>query len=222
MKNQIIKFSLGALAMISVSGIASAHQVGVLVDTGVDVNVSGSAKVETIGAKAGASVKATTSVKTETGNATSSSAKAKNDDKSSSGAEVGAEHRTAIATFVLKLNSVADRDGGIGPEVRAVAKEQASTSEKIAINVEKVQKRSKFMIFLFGSDFKTMGELRSEMVVTENSISRLTKAKDRAVSASVRADLEAQIKVLETEEAKIDAFVDAHAETKGVIGWLYK
>lgn len=145
---------------------------------------------------------------------------AKAEVKSESGIKIASDHRSIVASLVLKLNADADKDGGIGPEVRAVAKEQASTSERIAVNVEKVQKRSKFWVFLFGSDYKAMGELRSDMKVTENSITRLSAALNKTTNASVKADLQTQINTLVTEDTKIDAFIDAHAESKGIVGWF--
>ena len=83
------------------------------------------------------------------GNATSTAAKAKGDAN-------GADHRSVVATFVKTLLAQADRLGGIGQEVRVIANEQASSSEKISLSVDKVSKRNGFLTFLVGSDYETL------------------------------------------------------------------
>ncbi|HEY0221043.1 MAG TPA: hypothetical protein VGC58_02360 [Candidatus Paceibacterota bacterium] len=199
MKNQILKYSLLSIALIGVTSVASAHVIKV--GTDLDVNT----KTETKVIKSETNTSATTSTKAEFSNSGTST-----------------DHMNAVIDLVLRLNSVADKDNGVGVEVRAVAKEQASTSERVSKNIEKVEMRGAVKTFLVGSDYKTLGELRSDMKVTENSISRLTKAKEKAVDASVKSELETQIKVLEKEEVKIDTFIEAKKGKASLFGWLVK
>lgn len=132
----------------------------------------------------------------------------------------GEEHRSIVADVVLSLKALADRDGGIGEEVRKVAQEQASSSEHAAEAMAKVEARSVLLTFLFGADFKNLGTLRSELATTQNHIDQLTRAKAKAVSADVKAGIDAQISALQKANADASAFVEAHADTFSVFGWF--
>ncbi|MEK7156543.1 MAG: hypothetical protein AAB790_01925 [Patescibacteria group bacterium] len=142
------------------------------------------------------------------------------DDDDNGGKGEGEKHRSAVADVVLSLRALADRDGGIGDEVREVAREQASSSEHIAEAMAKVEARGALMTFLFGADFKNIGELRSELATTQNHIRQLTEARSGAVSADVKAGIDAQITALQKANADASAFVQAHEETFSIFGWF--
>ncbi len=143
-----------------------------------------------------------------------------NDDKGGKGE--GEKHRSVVADVVQSLKNLADRDGGIGDEVRAIAQEQASSSEHAAEVMAKVEARSSLLAFLFGAGFWNIGALRSELATTANHIERLTKAKDRVINADVKAGIDAQISALEKANADANAFVQANEDTFSVFGWFSK
>lgn len=138
------------------------------------------------------------------------------------GTSTSVMHRSAVASFVQSLLSVADRDGGIGEEVRAVAESQNDAASTTAEAIQKVEKRGKFMTFLFGTDWKNIGTLRSQIAKTETDEARLETALSQTADASVKADLSAQLSALKAEQAKVQAFVDTHAKSFSLFGWFTK
>lgn len=138
------------------------------------------------------------------------------------GDDVSSEHKSAVALFVQSLLRVADRDGGIGAEVRAVAQSQNDSASTTAEALAKVEKRSSLKSFLFGTDWKNIGTLRSEIAKGESDAQRLQTAIDQATDASVKADLQAQLVVMQAAQAKVKAFVDAHARSFSLFGWVTK
>lgn len=131
-------------------------------------------------------------------------------------------HQSVVASFVHSLLDVADRESGIGAQVRVIAQEQsdseATTSEAIAI----IDGRSALKTFLIGSDYRNLGALRSHLAVTEKHIAALKILSEKAVNASDRTELDAQIKTLEDEQVKLDAFVTAHETRFSLFGWFTK
>jgi hypothetical protein len=134
---------------------------------------------------------------------------------------VGEEHRSEVAKAVQGLLDAADRAGGIGEEVRAVAEEQKSLHDEAADAMEKVEKRNGLMTFLFGSDYKNLGALRSAITTSENGIDRLTKAGEKA-TASVKAELDAQITALKAENDHARSFIEEQEGKFSLFGWLVK
>lgn len=186
-----------------------------------DANVSGSASTEVRGNATSSAARGNANAK---GNATSSYARNKKATTTASvqGKLMSESHRSAVATFVKSILAVADREGGIGAEVRAVAQSQNDSASTTAEAIVKVSERSALRTFLIGHDYKNLGVLRSELATTSANIAKLKTLLDGATIPANRVELEAQIKVLETEWAKIEAFVETNESKFSVFGWLTK
>lgn len=231
MKSTIGTALVGGLALaLSLTPFASARATEANANINVEVKARGNSAATT-------SVNATSSVKKndDRGSATSSARQEdRNEDRSddrgnatstATGAkgQINAEaHRSAAATFVKSLLEVADREGGIGAEVREVAKAQEGSASTTATAIAKVESKGKWSTFFFGTDYKSLGTLRSELVTTQNNIDKLKKLADQAWYLGDKTELEAQVKVLEASKAEITAFIDAHEDTFSLLGWAVK
>jgi ferritin len=135
----------------------------------------------------------------------------------------GAEHRSAVSTFVQKLSDVADKEqNGIGEQVRTVAKEQNENKDRVADAIDKVQNRNKVKTFLIGTDYKNIGQLRSEMVKTGNQIDRLKRLIDKTINTESKTVLRAQLQALTQEQQKINDFLKANESKFSIFGWFVK
>lgn len=132
------------------------------------------------------------------------------------------EHRSEVAKQVQELLDVADRDEGIGEEVRDIAHEVASSSDRAEVEKQDVEDRPDWLTFIIGSDYGNLGRMRSEIATTQNSIDRLTKARDRATDASGKATLDAQIQALSASASSTEAYVKAHENVFSIFGWFFK
>ena len=132
------------------------------------------------------------------------------------------EYRSEVADIVQELTGIAGRDSRIGTEVREIAKEQKDISEKASKEIKETEERSGWKTFFIGTDWKNIGQLRSELVTTANHIDRLMKAKERATSQSVKDDLDAQIKALEEIKAKVEAFIKDNEGKFSLLGWVVR
>lgn len=135
----------------------------------------------------------------------------------------GEQHRSAVSTFVQKMLNVADRqENGIGQEVRVVAQEQNDNKEKTAEAIDKVKNRSKIKTFFIGIDYKNIGQLRSDVVITENSISQLNKIMERTSNETDKAEIQIQIEELVKEKEKIDNLIKENEDKFSLFGWFVK
>jgi hypothetical protein len=131
-------------------------------------------------------------------------------------------YRSAVSLFVQALLHDADRDGGIGAEVRRVAQSQNTSASTTADAIAHVEARGKFWSLLFGTDWKNIGTLRSEIARTNADIARLNAALASTTDVSVKADLQTELTALTSEQAKVKTFVDAHANSFSLLGWFTK
>lgn len=131
-------------------------------------------------------------------------------------------HRSVVASFVKSLLSVADRESGIGKQVREIAQQQNSLKEITSDAIENIDKRSKLKSFLLGTDYKNIGALRSQMVKTRNQIEQLRKLTEKAKSKKNIEEIQSQIKILEQEQQKINSFITQNESKFSLLGWAAK
>lgn len=135
----------------------------------------------------------------------------------------GAEHQSAVATFVQSLLNVADREkDGIGQQVKTIAQAQNDAVNQAAEAINKIKNRNKIKTFLIGTDYKNIGMLRSGIVTTENQISQLNTMLSKTTSTSTEAVLQTQIQTLTQEQQKIQDFIKANESKFSLFGWLVK
>ena len=134
----------------------------------------------------------------------------------------GQEHRSDVSKVVQELRNVAGMDSNIGQEVSKIAKEQEDSAKQAEEVMDKVEKVGKFRTLFFGTDYKNLGTLRSELVKTQNAIDRLTKAMERVTDVNVKADLQKQIDALKATLAKAETFANDHESQFSFLGWFIK
>src|SRR3989344_6316235 len=142
--------------------------------------------------------------------------------QSDKGKTMSEEHRSKVASVVSDLTQLAGKDKNIGEEVRQVAQDQGDSEERITASMEKVEKRGKFRTFFFGTDYKSIGALRSELVTTDNHITRLTQAKNRTDDVQVKAELQTQITALEEAKSSVELFIKENESKFSLLGWLVR
>jgi len=133
------------------------------------------------------------------------------------------KHRSTVSGFVQKLLKVADNEkNNIGEEVRVIAQEQDQNKEKIADQIDTVQRRSKIKTFLIGTDYKNVGALRSEMVQTRNRIDQLNKLVEQTTNEADKAEIQTQITVIKTEQINIETMLTTNESEFSLFGWVRK
>ncbi len=208
--------SIASLVTLLVPVGLSAHA-----QTAVTVTTDASASLEVHGNSTSSAAQSA-----EHGNATSTTAQEEHGDATSSananGQFTAEAHQSLVASFVQSLLSIANREGGIGAQVRTIAQTQQDSASSTAAAMIKIDSRGAFATFLIGSDYKNLGVLRSEMAKTENNLAKLKLLLASTTDASARAELEAQIKVLETDQVSIKSFITAHESSFSLFGWFVR
>ncbi len=132
------------------------------------------------------------------------------------------QHRSSVANFVQSLLQVADREGEMGQQVRVIAQQQNQSASITIQAMEKVQTRSNIKTFFFGSDYKNLGTLRSEIVQTRNRLEQLNTLMENVQNEGEETELQNQIEILEQEQTKIESFIKAEEGRFSLFGWLVK
>lgn len=131
------------------------------------------------------------------------------------------DHRSEVADFVKSLNDVADIEGGgIGKQVRTVARAQKLSADKVATLMDDAQARSDFAEFLIGPKTDDLDEIQNEISANNARIAILNSAIDKVEDADVKAILAEQVTALQQETTKLQSFVNSQSDKSGLFGWL--
>ncbi|MDP1884306.1 MAG: hypothetical protein Q8L10_02960 [Candidatus Moranbacteria bacterium] len=131
-------------------------------------------------------------------------------------------HRGAVAAFVQGLLAVADRDGGIGQEVRVIAQQQNNVKDRAADLIYAVENRSDIKTFFIGTSYRNLGELRGQTVQSREQIGQLKRLTDKAVAEQDKVELQAQIRMMEQAQANLDDFIARNENKFSLFGWAVR
>lgn len=138
------------------------------------------------------------------------------------GATVSAEHQSTVAKAIQAILSASATNVKIGEQIRVIAKQQNDTHTAMADNIAEIETESKVKTFLVGTNYKTIGALRSDLAKSQASIEQLKRTIEQTTDATLKATLLAEVKTLEIEQASIEAFVEAKASSFSLFGWAVK
>lgn len=229
------KYLVAVLAItLSTTGLVLAHVEAAEADTtniaavGGQVNKNASSSSANSNKDGNKEKNATSSTKTDDRDDNASTSKDKDcidedkDCNNDQGKLTSESHRSVVATFVHSLKDLADRDGGIGEQVREIARSQNDSATTTLNAMKKVEDRGGFRTFLFGTDYKNIGMIRSEIATTSNNIAKLKSILEKMGTTSDQADLSYQIKTLEAQQSKLEDFVTSREKTFSLFGWFNK
>jgi len=132
------------------------------------------------------------------------------------------KHRENSKNLVQDLLKLSDKIGNLGTNIKAIANEQASSTEVAAEAIEKVEGRSGFKTFLIGTDYKNLGTVISEINKTENRLNQLKNEIQKIASSTEKVAAETQIVTLEKELNDLKQFVTDNQTKFSLFGWVVK
>lgn len=138
------------------------------------------------------------------------------------GATVSAEHQSAVAKAIQAILAASATNVKVGEQIRVIAQQQSDTQAAVSDNIARIETESKVKTFLIGSDYKTIGALRSDLAKSQASIEQLKRTIEQTTDATLKATLLAEVKTLEIEQASIETFVEAKASSFSLFGWAVK
>lgn len=135
--------------------------------------------------------------------------------------DFGDDHRSEVADFVKSLNDVADiEEGGIGKQVRIVARAQKLSSDKVASLVDDAKSRGDLAKLLIGPKTDALDGIQDEIVANNVRIEILNRALAQVTDEDIKAILSEQIATLQQETTQLQSFVGSQSNTSSLLGWL--
>ena len=127
-----------------------------------------------------------------------------------------------VSGVAKNLKSVAFSEEEIAEDLEELADAQEETGGKINASVEKIQEQNKTKAFLIGTDYKNLGQLRSEMVQNRNQIRQLTQLIGQTENEENRLILQEQLELMVQEREQINNFITESEESFSLFGWAFR
>lgn len=152
-------------------------------------------------------------------NATSSDEQGNN---SEDRGDMGDRHGKMMEGILSGLNQIGDNenDNEIGDEIKGIAQDEASSTGRRVEAMQGIEHMNFVSKFMFGPDTGKIKNLNAELNITDNSINRLEKVKEKIASSTLQTQLDEQIKSLQDARAKVEAFIKENESSFSLFGWF--
>ncbi len=139
-----------------------------------------------------------------------------------SGSAIAEQRKSQVANAVHEMLQIAERNSGIGEQVRLIAQAQNQNQEQLESSLEKVQKRNEFTKLFFGPDY---GEIsKAEQVLEQNreQIEQLSQLQTQLTNQADQQVLTQQIQLLEQANLEIENSLNKQKGGFSLLGWMFK
>lgn len=132
------------------------------------------------------------------------------------------QRRSEVANAVQLMLQVADREGGIGEQVRLIAQNQNKNQEEIENNLEQVENRGGVAKFLIGPNYGQINKAEKLLEQNRENISQLNEIKTQLTNEADAQIIANQIEVLEQANVQIENSLKNAEKGFSLFGWMFK
>jgi hypothetical protein len=141
---------------------------------------------------------------------------------SKSGSAVAEQRKSKVANAVQEMLQVADRNGGIGQQVKTIAQSQTQNQEKLEISLQKVQSRSGFAKFFVGPNYREINNSKKILEQNKEQINQLNQVKNQLDNQGDAQNLTQQIQTLEQANLEIENSLEIAQKGFSLFGWMFR
>ncbi|MDD5490041.1 MAG: hypothetical protein PHP25_05190 [Candidatus Moranbacteria bacterium] len=145
-----------------------------------------------------------------------------NQGKSNSSTNPSVQNKSQVANAVQAMLQIADRNGGIGQQVRVIAQTQTQNQTKLEANVEKIQSRGGIVKFFVGPNYGAIKDAQMTLEQNREQIRQLNQIRTQLSNEGDQTQLTQQISVLEQANQEIETLLAASQSGFSLFGWLNK
>lgn len=132
------------------------------------------------------------------------------------------QHMNEVAKTVENLLNVPNREGGIGQQIREVARLQNQSQLQIEQNLNKMQSKNNFMKKIFGPDFAAIKNLQKHMEQNQLRIQQLQQLQTQTQNQSEQMQIQQAINAMQEQNTTLKETIVAESNVNSLLGWLFK
>lgn len=118
------------------------------------------------------------------------------------------------------IEKISERLGTLGDKIKAVVEEQASSTDIISEAMAKSENRGVFAKFIFGSDYKNLGNIVSEGTRAQARIAQIEKEISKMATSSDKTALLESLQDQKDQIAELEQYVKDNINKFSLFGWI--
>lgn len=142
--------------------------------------------------------------------------------KGKSSVNLSEQRRSEVANAVQAMFQLADREGGIGEQVRVLAQNQNQNQIKLEQHIEKIQSRGGLAKFFIGPNYGEIKDAQKTLEQNREQIRQLNQIRTQLANQGDQQQLAEQIKILEQANLEIENSLADAQSGFSLFGWLNK
>lgn len=131
------------------------------------------------------------------------------------------EHMSIVAQKAQELLQVRT-SGGIGDQVREIARVQNQAQDQIQIHLGEIEAKGNLAKSLFGPDYKAIKNLEQLIEQNQLRIQSLQQLMTQVANEADETAIQEAIEALTQENTSLQEIVNSEEEIKSLFGWLIK
>jgi len=113
-------------------------------------------------------------------------------------------------------------EGGIGEQVREIAKAQNQAQNQIQEHLNKLDKKNKFWKFIFGPNYQALGDLSQQLEQNQLRIQTLQTLQNQLTNQADQTMIQEAIEAMIQQNTALQEMVNAQNQAGSLLGWLVK
>jgi len=144
-----------------------------------------------------------------------------NQEKNTTGSQAE-QRRSEVANAVQEILQVAEKDSGIGEQVKIIAQTQTQNQEKLETSLQKVQSRSGFAKFFVGPNYGEINNAKKLLEQNREQIKQLGQIKNQLANQDDQQKLTEQVQLLEQSNQEIENSLNTLQRGFSLFGWIFR
>jgi hypothetical protein len=132
------------------------------------------------------------------------------------------EHMSTVAQKVQELQMLGDREGGLGEQIREIARTQSQSQEQLQAELGKLDGRQGWLKSLIGPDFSAVKNIKMELEQNRVRIQQLEQLQSQLTIQGDVTTIREMIQALVVENEELQNKLTQEEGTKSMLGWLFR
>ena len=134
--------------------------------------------------------------------------------------EKAVQRRNKVASAVQEMLQVAERNQGVGQQIKVIAQTQNQDQNQIEIELKQVKNRGQLKKFFFGPDYKNLNLAEDKLTSYEEKLEVLKKLTSQITNEADATKLQELIGVMEQVGVELEEELTDESEGFSLFGWL--
>ena len=127
-----------------------------------------------------------------------------------------------VANAIKEMLYLADRNSGIGQQVKTIAQTQVQNQEKLETSLQKVQSRGGLVKFFVGPNYSAINDVKNMLEQNKEQIKQLNQVKNQLTNQNDMQSLVQQIQILEQANFEIEDSLGMGQKGFSLFGWMFR